>query len=266
MNQSVTRAVVILEYLAEAGEPRDLAVISSDLAMNKSTVYRFLFSLAEHGYVRQDTSTGQYSLGAKVIWLASKFLESVEIRRIARPTLERLSSITGETIHLGLLDGFEILYVDKVDGRGAVRMASRIGSRLPVHCTALGKVLYSALPESEWEAYVSGDRLTARTSETITEPEVFYDELRKVQEQGYAIDNCENENGIRCVAAPIRDHAGRSRVALSISGWTQTMTLEKVQSLVPLVTQAAIEISHRAGFQDDDSFAVEGGKEASIES
>ena len=260
MNQSVVRALVILEYLAEADEPRDLAVISRDLAMNKSTVYRFLSTLAEFGYVHQDLNTSQYSLGARVIWLGYKFLENIDIRRIARPILEQLSSKTGETVHMGLLDGYEVFYIDKIDGRGAVRMASRIGSRLPVHSTALGKVLYSALSEAEWEAYAISDRLTTRTSETITEPEAFYAELRKVRQQGFATDNCENEDGIRCIAAPIHDHSGQSIVALSISGWTQTMTPKKVQSLIPLVKQAALEISHRAGFQYDENAYLEDGE------
>lgn len=265
MNQSVIRALVILEYLAEVGEPRDLAVISRDLTMNKSTVYRFLSSLASLGYVSQDLDTGQYSLGAKVIWLGSKFLENIDIRRIARPILEQLSVQTGETVHLGVLEDYEVFYIDKIDGRGAIRMASRIGSRLSVHSTALGKVLYSALAESEWEVYVAGDRLTARTSATITEPEVFYAELRKVRQQGFAIDNCENEDGIRCIAAPIRDHAGHSVFALSISGWTQTMTPKKVESLIPLAMKAALDISRRAGFQYDEKFILEDGKEETIE-
>ncbi len=232
--------------------------------MNKSTVYRFLSSLAEFGYVRQDLDTSQYSLGARVIWLGSKFLENIDLRRIARPILEQLSSKTGETVHMGLLEGYEVFYIDKIDGRGAIRMASRTGSRLPVHSTALGKVLYSALPEAEWETYVSGGRLMARTSKTITEPETFYAELRKVRQQGYATDNCENEDGIRCIAAPICDHSGHAVFALSISGWTQTMTLEKVQSLIPLVTQAALEISHLVGFRYDENSNLEDGKEETI--
>ena len=248
MNLSVKRAITILEYLAKAKRPKELAAISHDLAMNKSTVYRFLSTLAEAGYVRRESDTGRYALGSRVVWLAAKFLETMDIRQLARPILEELARESGETIHLAILDRDEVVYIDKVDGRQAVQMASRVGSRMPVHSTALGKVILADLPESQWQRYISEVGLTPYTPNTIVDPEAFFEHLRQARKQNYSIDNVENEEGIRCVATPIRDHTGKTVAALSITGWTITMTPEKVESLVPLARKGALAISERLGF------------------
>lgn len=248
MNLSVRRAIIILEYLAEAEKPRELAAISHDLAMNKSTLYRFLSTLEQAGYVERESKTGRYSLGPRVVWLAAKFLETIDIRELARPTLEELSQESGETIHLAILDRDEVVYIDKIDGRQAVQMASRVGFRMPLHSTALGKVMLADLPEDQWQRYVSEIGLIPHTPNTIVEPEVFFEHLRQVRKQNYSIDAAENEESVRCVAAPIRDHTGKTIAALSISGSTITMTPEKVQSLVPSVQKGALSISERLGF------------------
>jgi IclR family acetate operon transcriptional repressor len=259
MNLSVKRAVTILEYLAEAAEPRDLAAISSDLVMNKSTVHRFLSTLVETGYVRQEAATGRYALGARVAWLASKFLETLDIRKIARAGLEQLAEQCGETVHLAIADRNEVAYIDKIDGRQAVRMVSRIGSRAPMHSTALGRILLANMPENKWQRYVAEAGLTARTPNTITDPPLFYQHLRQVREQNYCIDDVEHEQGVRCVAAPIKDHTGKVIAALSISGWTITMTPERVETLRPLVQQTGLEISKRLGFNAPEEYPISGG-------
>ncbi len=249
LNQSAARALSVLEYLALAGAPRDLAVISAELGMNKSTTYRFVSTLAAQGYVRQDAENGRYALGPRVAWLASKFLERLEVRTIARPVLETLAQDTGETVHLAILDQDAVVYIDKIDGQASVRMASGIGCRMPLHSTSLGKALLADLPESEWHAYVSRAGLEPCTAHTIAEPAAFFRELERVRKQNYAIDDMENEEGIRCVAAPLRDHTGRAVAATSLSGWTLSMTPERVRALVPRLQTAIAEISQRLGYQ-----------------
>lgn len=247
-NQSVQRAIAILEHLAAVDGPQDLSTISRSLKMNKTTVFRFLSTLEEQRYVTKDEN-GKYTLGYKVTWLASKYLEKNEIRKVAHPFLCELSRQTGETVHLATLDidAGKVIYIDKVDGNSAVLMASQIGGRMPIHSTALGKVLFSYRSEEEWEEYVRKYGLPPRAENTITDTEAFFKELRKVREQGYAIDNIENENGIRCVAAPIFNAAGVPVAALSISGWIITMTLERTLALVDPVKATADEISARLG-------------------
>jgi IclR family transcriptional regulator, KDG regulon repressor len=248
LNRSAYRTILILEYLAKVEGPKDLAVISRELGLNKSTVYRFLSTLAEEGYVLQEPAKGRYSLGPKVTWLGAKFLEKNPLTKVARPYLEELVKETGETVHFALLDNDEVVYIDKVDGRQAVLMASRIGARMPIHCTALGKALLSGKPESEWQRYVAVKGLPARTPHTITDPEDFYRELGCVRERSYAVDNLENEDGIRCIAAQVKDSRGKVVAAISISGWILTMTPERVAQLVPTISNAASQISNTLGY------------------
>ncbi len=247
MNFSVAKALAILEYLAAAEAPRELGVISQALGIHKSTVYRFLSTLESFGYIKQDEETGRYSLGSRVVWLASKFLDSLDIRTLARPLLEELVETTRETVHLAILDDFEVVYIDKVDGLQPVKMASRVGYRMPAHSTGLGKALLAHLDESQWSVYVNRKGLPRFTPNTISEPLSFYRHLREIRERGYAVDNCENEEGIRCVAVPVRDHTGKIVAAISVSGWILTMTPDRDEKLAVLAKQTAQSISERLG-------------------
>jgi DNA-binding IclR family transcriptional regulator len=249
MNNSVLRAVEILEYLAVAKRPCDLALISRDLRMNKSTLYRFLTTLVQAGYVAREETTGRYRLGAKVAWLAAQFLVAVDVRQIARPFLEQLAQVSGETVHLAILDRHEIMYIDKIDSQRAIRMASFVGSRAPIHSTAVGKVLLAYQPEAHRKQYIENVGLTACTAHTITDPTIFVDHLRQVREQGYAIDKLENEEGICCVAAPIYNHLGKVVAAISITGWNITMTDATIQSMIPLVQEKCHAVSKELGYQ-----------------
>jgi DNA-binding IclR family transcriptional regulator len=248
MNNSALRSFAILEYLANAEVPIGLGVISRDLSIHKSTVYRFLNTLENLGYVAKDAQTGRYLLGSKVIWLASKFLESMDIHRLARPYLEGLAQKTGETVHLAYLDNYQVVYIDKIDGKQPVKMASRVGNRMPAHSTGLGKALLSTLEESTWRLYVENADLQSFTPQTITNPETFYQHMRLTRERGYAIDNCENEEGIRCVAVPIVDHTSKAVAALSITGWSLTLTPERDSILAEMAKETALSISERLGY------------------
>ncbi|MDP2974901.1 MAG: IclR family transcriptional regulator [Anaerolineales bacterium] len=166
-NHSVIKSFAILEFLADVQTPKDLGVISSELGMNKSTLYRFLTTLVQLGYANQDSHTGKYSLGPKILWLASRFLESLDIRNLSRPLLERLVEVTGETVHLAILDNYEVVYIDKVDGHQPVRMISSVGNRMPAHSTGLGKALLASLDEDEWYANVENIGLKSYTTNTM---------------------------------------------------------------------------------------------------
>jgi IclR family acetate operon transcriptional repressor len=246
-NNSVKHAIMVLEYLATLDYPQDLAVISKALNMNKSTVYRLLSTLRESNFVYQDEDNKKYSLGAIVTWLSAKYLEKNEVRKVARPLLETFSRQIGETVHLGILDGVEVTYIDKINGQSAVVMASVIGERVPVHCTALGKALMAYQPENKWHEYVEQCGLPARTPQTITTPEPFYTELRKIRDQGFALDDIENEEGIRCVAAVIFDAHDHAVAAVSVSSWIITMTMEHVQTIIPILKETTGAISAYLG-------------------
>lgn len=246
VSQSARRALLLVEHLAEAG-PSRLSSIASTLELNKTTAFRFVSALVEMGWVQQDPATRVYGLSPRVVELGSMVLDRMEIRHEVRPHLERLAELTSETVHLGVLDGLEMVYIDKVEGRQAVSMASRLGARGACHSTALGKVLLAARPEEEWARYVENGGLTRRTDHTFVDAKRFGEELERVRQRGYAVDNVENEDGIRCVAAPIRDHTGGVVAAMSVSGWTVSMTRERLPELIPLVTEQAASASAALG-------------------
>ena len=251
MSQSARRTLQLVEHLAEAG-PSRLSSIASTLDLNKTTTFRFVSALVEMGWVQQDPTTRVYGLSPRVLELGWMVLDRMEIRHEVRPHLERLAELTSETAHLGVLDGLEMVYIDKVDGRQAVSMASRIGARGACHSTALGKVLLAARPEEEWARYVRDVGLARRTDHTFVGPKHFREELERVRQRGYAVDNVENEDGIRCVAAPIRDHTGEVVAAMSVSGWTVSMTLERLPEVIPLVTGRAASASAALGCPTGD--------------
>ena len=172
----------------------------------------------------------------------------IDIRRQIHPHLQALAKATIETAHLAVLEGLRIIYVDKVDGEQAVTMKSRVGDRGTCHSTSLGKVLLAHRPESEWRRYVREFGLTKRTANTITDAAAFYAALEAVRRHGHAIDDVENEDGIRCVAAPVRDHTGAVIAAMSISGWTLSMTPERVIDCVPVVVTHAHKASLDLGY------------------
>lgn len=260
MSQAAERALKVLEYVSRAG-PSSLGQISSALELNKSTAHRLLNSLMTTGYVVQDHETRAYHCTTKVVQLSGNVLQQLDVRRVARPLLERLASSTAETAHLAVLEDYEIVYIDKMEGRQAMQLTSRVGARGTCHSTALGKVLLSARPAEEWEAYVEQRGLVRRTERTITEPSVFRDELARVRECGYAMDDIENEEGIRCVASPVRDHTGSVIAAVSLAGWTQSMTNERARQLVAQLreaTEATSELLGYAGLADAPSPAGAG--------
>ncbi len=220
--------------------------------MNKSTAHRFASTLVASGFARQESADRTYSLTTRVVEIASQVMQRLQIHRVLHPVLDDLARAVGETVHLASLDGFDLVYIAKVEGNSAVQMASQIGSRGVCHATALGKCLLAGRPEEEWEAYVVERGLPRRTARTITTKEGLFAELRRVRELGWAVDDVENEEGIRCVGAPIRDHLGSVVAAISISGWTVSMTEQRVQQVVPLLVEHARRASQTLGYSVRD--------------
>jgi len=197
--------------------------------------------------------TKNYFLGFKLVDLGNLLLNQLDLRREAEPFLRELAEKTKETVHLVILDQNEIVYIDKVEtdhNPSGLRMASRVGLRNPPHSCAVGKVLLADLPEETLNHFLKKGNLIKRTENTITDPTRLREHLDLVKRQGYAIDDEENEKGIRCVAAPIRDGTGRAVAALSISGPAFKVTKRAIQdSLKKEVMETASQISQRLGFR-----------------
>ncbi|HWJ77379.1 MAG TPA: IclR family transcriptional regulator, partial [Niallia sp.] len=204
--QSVDRALRILDLFDEHTTELKITDISDQMGLHKSTVHSILKTLQQRGYIYQNLENGKYGLGMKLFERGNYVIQSLDIRQLAQKYLMDLSAKTGQTTHLVILDGKEGTYVDKVEGPMAVILYSRIGKRIPLHCSAVGKALIAFKEKDELEKILSGYEYTGQTEFTITNESEFLQELEKVRSQGYAVDNQENEPGVRCIAAPIRNH------------------------------------------------------------
>jgi len=247
-NVSVQRAFAIIEHLAEHEDWVALRTLARDLGLVPATAYRFLATLRDLGYVQQHPEDSRYQLTLKFAWVAARVLERTQLRRVAHPYMERLTAVSNETTHLAVLEGTQIVYIDKVDNFQAVKMRSRIGTRGCIHSTAVGKSMLAFLPEEEREQILAGVEFVALTKNTIVDPVRFRGHLQQIRGRGYAVDDEENEAGIRCVGVPVFDHARRVAGAVSISGWTVTMTSERLPQLGATLQETCREISKELGF------------------
>lgn len=251
--QTIERVSLILDILSNSPHGISVGELSEKTGFPKGTTHRLLTSSAYFDLVRQDPVTKNYYLGFKLVELGNRLLSQLDFRTEARPYLKELANQTKETVHMVILDRNEGLYVDKVDAVGhtsGLRMVSALGARIPVHCSAVGKVLLASLSEERLLSVVNDKGLPRRTEKTITDLEDLKKHLQRVREQGFAIDDEENEKGIQCVGAPIIDQRGKVLAAISIS--VPTIRVDKATLQTTLkdhLTETAARISQKLGYQ-----------------
>ena len=246
--QSIERALSLLEALEDSRGEIGIAELSKRVGLHVSTVHRILATLVARGYARQNPETGRYALGAKALHLAESYLGQMDIRRVVRPVLERLSQETGETANLVILDRREALYLDKVESPQSLRIFSRIGRRAPLHSTAVGKVLLAYRSKAQVDALLGRGPLERLTRHTITSVSQVRRELEKVHDQGFALDREECEEGACCIAVPIRNAQGDVEAALGISAPTTRLTPRRMEELVPIMLRTGQVVSAQLGF------------------
>lgn len=245
---TLEKGLKILAAVSERGRTGvTLTELAEALEVSKSTVHRFLATLEDTGYLERDESTERYRVGIKVLKLAGAFLDGQGVRHVASPYLHDLMLRTGETSHLCVLDGREVIYVDKVDSPHPLRMYSYVGLRLPVHSTAAGKAILAHLAEARLQSVLSHE-LPARTPRTITSAAAFRQHLLDVRSRGYAVDDEEEVEGVRCVAVPIFDFEGCIAGAVSLSAPAGRLSLGQAHDVATFVKEAADQISRRLGF------------------
>ena len=250
--QSVERSLDILEALAEMGEA-GIAQLSARVGLHASTVHRLLSTLIGRGYVRQNPETGRYLLGLKPLDVARAIRNHLDLRMEALPILRELMRRSGETANLAVLDDHHIVYLEQVSSPGwMLRMFVQVGARAPLHTTASGKVLMAHLPEPELRQLLSSYELIPYASRTIVDMGVLLSELEEVRRKGYATDHGEHEEGVSCIAAPVRDYSGRVVAAISISGPWIRITPEREPDLVPLVVEACARLSAALGYRGEE--------------
>lgn len=242
------KAIDVLEHLAPNRMGLGLTEISRRLQSSRGSVLRILGALERKGLVRQDPVSKQYRLTLRVLELSAQVLDKIEIQDVAKPHLERLSHLSGETVHLGVLDGWDVVFVGKAEPTNPVRLHSRIGYRVRSHCTALGKALLAALPGTQLQDYVGNYPLTPMTPRTVTSPDDLLSCFADVRTKGYAIDAEEHRQGICCIAAPIWGHGGQTVAAVSVSGPVFRMTAEQIPEFITVVKETAKAISRELGY------------------
>lgn len=247
--QSVDRSLSILEVLSDYENGLGITEISEKVSLHKSTVHRLLATLIYKGYVEQNQDTNRYQLTLKLFELGNKKLEKLNIVTVSRPFLQELMEKTNEVIHLVIRDGVEVVYVAKVEPQKTIRMYSRIGKRIPIYCTSVGKSMLSYMSDSEVEDIWRNSDIKSFTEHTIVDFKEFKEHLQLVKERGYAIDEQENEIGIRCIGASILDHKGAVCGAISISGSTISFTEDKIKEFSRLIIEYKNKISRELGYR-----------------
>jgi IclR family transcriptional regulator, KDG regulon repressor len=247
--QAVDHALDLLEQFQGDVDELGVTELSKRLKLHKNNVFRLLATLESRNYIEQNRVTENYRLGLKTLELGQTFIKQMGLLRQSRPVLEALVRECNETTYVAILKESHIIYLDVVETDLTVRVVPRVGSRLPAYCTAAGKVQLAYMTEEELDNYLPSKELKAYTPATITDRDKFKAHLKKVAEQGYAIDNEEMDIGVCCVGAPIRDYTRRIIGAVSISGPSMRFSKERMEKeLIPLVVKAGEDISTKLGF------------------
>ncbi len=236
--QSLERAFLLLELMAEDGGEVALSRLAVDSGLPLSTIHRLVRTLVSRGYVRQLPSR-RYVLGPRLIHLGES--SSRTLGTWARPHLSDLVDAFGETANLAMLDGDRVVYVAQVPSRHSMRMFTEVGRRVHLHCTGVGKALLSQLPPETARELVERGGMPARTPLTVTDPDELMARLPRIAEQGYALDDGEQEIGVRCVAVPVP--GGPLMTAISVSGPEGRLPLESVPQVVALLKRTAAALA-----------------------
>ncbi|MDA3129041.1 IclR family transcriptional regulator [Aliibacillus thermotolerans] len=250
MVKSVDRALTIIKIVSTKKEGYGVTELAEKLGLNKSSIFRLLATLMEHGFIEQDSETKKYRLGYQYLELSAKLLDSIDIRKEATPYLKELESLSNEVIHLVIYSQKEAVYIEKLEGNETLRMHSQVGKIAPMHCTSAGKTILAYLPERTVEEIIDEKGLPKHTENTITNREALFQDLEKIRKRGYGKEVEENEVGITCIAAPIFNFRGEIAGSISISGPTIRMSEERLEELKGPLMEAGRKVSLRLGFRN----------------
>lgn len=246
--QVAEKLFLVIETLAENGA-MGIMELSGSLGYHKSTTHRLVNSLVCLGYIRQDEESLKYSLSLKFLDIGSKILEQTNMASLIHPSLKKLSEQTGETVHLVRREGTEAVYIDKVESNvSSIRMVSRVGSRVPLYCSGVGKALLAELTDEEIREVWEASDVRRLTPYTITSLDELMERMKTVRAAGYAIDDEENEEGVRCVAVSLPDYHKEPVYALSISAPVGRMGQERMEELERDVLAFKQELAKTLGF------------------
>ncbi|MGA3325274.1 MAG: IclR family transcriptional regulator [Terriglobia bacterium] len=249
--KSLVKALSILEVLADEEPPYTLTQLSRRLHLHVSTAHRLLVNLVRHGFVEEDTVSGGYQLSYRVLRMGLRVLDRLDFRRVAQPLLRDLNLRTQETVHLAILQETRAISIEKFVSPQPVGLDARLGGVAPLHCTGVGKTLLAYQGEDLLNQIVQAPGLTRLTAHTITGLPQLRRELERIREQGYALDQEEAVEGLRCVAGPVFNHQGKIVAAFSVAGSATRLTPARVPEIAQLVRETSQQISYRLGYRRD---------------
>lgn len=247
---ALERTLTILEILAKSRRGLTISDIVRNLHLPKSTTHTLLLTLERRGYLHRNEQTHRYLFGFKLFSLAKTALSGNEFREQASPMLRSLMDSCGLTIHMAILEQSDIVLIDKVEPPGLIKLATWIGKRMDPHCTGVGKALIAYLPDEKLNILVTEHGLPRHNEDTIVSVSKLKRQLAEVRRLGYALDDEEDEIGLRCVGCPIFDSTGAAVAAISASGTVSQITPDNLSTLVNKVKRTASSISQHLGYFD----------------
>ena len=247
--QSVTNALNLLEEFKGDRDELGVTELSKRLNLHKNNIFRLLATLEAKGYIEQNKATENYRLGVKSLELGQTFIKQLGLVRQAKPFLKEIVKECNEMAYIGTIRQNSVVYLHVEEADQTVKVANRVGWRFPIHCTGIGKAQIAYASEEELEKLGILDNMEKFTSDTIVDKVEFIKHLKEVAKRGYAIDNEEYNQGVRCVGGPIRDYTGRIVGGISVSGPSFRMTDEILRGkIIPVVKEAGDKVSKRLGF------------------
>jgi IclR family transcriptional regulator, pca regulon regulatory protein len=253
-SRSLERGLAILSAFHSNQPLLGVTELANEVGLNRSTTHRYIATLTTLGYLQQDAATRKYRLGPRVLDLGFSAINSMELREISVPHLQQLSDATGHTVNMAVLDGADIVYIERSRssrrGQREIDLNLHVGSRLPAYCTSMGKVLLAFLPAAELDAVLDRVQFTRRGPNTLTERAALVRELERVRAAGLAVNNEELAYGLRSIAAPVRSQTGEAAAAINLAVHSSMVSLEDlVARLGPALKGTAAEISARVGYR-----------------
>jgi len=253
-SQSLERGLAILSTFAADRELIGVSELSRELGLTRSTTHRYVATLARLGYLQQEPVTRKYSLGPRVIDLGFTAINSMELRHVAAPHLQRLCDETGHTVNMAILDDVDIVYVERFRasrrGQSEIDLDLHVGSRLPAYCTSMGKALLAFLPDAERDDVLARVTFARRGPNTLTSKDALLAELRRVRAAGIAVNNEELAYGLRSIAVPVLAASGEAVAAVNLAAHRTMASLDDLVARIgPLVQRTGAEISAQLGYR-----------------
>jgi len=251
-SQSLERGLAILSSFQSDRPVLGVSELSRALSLSRSTAHRYVATLTKLGYLQQDPESRRYRLGPKVLDLGFSAINSMDLREVSEPHLRRLSDETGHTVNLAILDGVDVVYIERRraagPGQREIDLNLHVGSRLPAYCTAMGKAILASLPDDRLEEVLPRIDFVPRGPNTLTDPGAFRGELRRIRAAGIAVNDEELAYGLRSIAAPVRSHTGEVLAAVNLAVHRTMVSMEElIARFGPAVRKTAEDISLSMG-------------------